>query len=52
MSEKINSDNIKNYDLNLTNEDSNYEESNYEDLISRLKEIKSTIASLEKTLFK
>ena len=47
MSEKINSDNIKNYDFNLTNEDSNYE-----DLISRLKEIKSTIALLEKTLFK
>ena len=47
MSENLNSNDIENDDLNLTNEDSGYE-----DLIIRLKEIKSTIALLEKTIFK
>ena len=47
MSKNLNSNNIKNYDLNLINE-----ESHYTDLIIRLKEIKSTIALLEKTIFK
>ena len=47
MSEHLNSNNIENDKLNLNNEDSNYI-----DLITRLKEIKSTIALLEKTIFK
>ena len=47
MSENLNSNNIENDEFNLTNEDSNYE-----DLIARLNEIKSTIALLEKTIFK
>ena len=47
MSENLNSNNIENDEFNLTNE-----ESNYEDLIARLNEIKSTIALLEKTIFK
>ena len=47
MSENLNSNNIKNDDFNLKNEDSDYK-----DLISRLKEIKSIIALLEKTIFK
>ena len=47
MSENFNSNNIANYEFNL-----NAEDSDYEDLINRLKEIKSTIALLEKTLLK
>ena len=47
MSENLNSNNIENDELNLKNEDSDYK-----DLITRLKEIKSTIALLEKTFFK
>ena len=47
MSENLNSNNIKNDAFNLTNEDSDYK-----DLIIRLNEIKSTIAFLEKTIFK
>ena len=47
MSENLNSNNIKNDELNLKNEDSDYK-----DLINRLKEIKSTIALLEKAIFK
>ena len=47
MSENLNSNNIENDEFNLNNEDSEYR-----DLINRLKEIKSTIALLEKTIFK
>ena len=47
MSENMNSKNIKNDASNLYNEDSDYK-----DLNTRLKEIKSTIALLEKTIFK
>ena len=47
MSENSNSNNIENDELNLKNEDSDYK-----DLIVKLKEIKSTIALLEKTIFK
>ena len=47
MSENLNSNNIENKKLNLINEDSDYK-----DLITRLNEIKSTIALLEKTIFK
>ena len=47
MSEDLNSNNIQNDEFNL-----NTEESDYKDLIIRLKEIKSTIALLEKTIFK
>ena len=47
MSENLNSNNIENDELNLINEDREYT-----DLITRLKEIKSTIALLEKTIFK
>ena len=47
MSENLNSNNIENDAFNLNNEDSDYE-----DLITRLKEIKSTIALLEKTIIK
>ena len=47
MSENLNSTNIKNDKLNLKNE-----ESDYKDLITRLKEIKATIALLEKIIFK
>ena len=47
MSENLNSNNIEKDDFNLINEDSDYT-----DLITRLKEIKSTIALLEKTIFK
>ena len=46
MSENLNSNNIENDEFNLNNEDSDYK-----DLIIRLKEIKSTIALLEKTIF-
>ena len=47
MSENLNSNNIGNDEFNLKNEDSDYK-----DLITRLKEIKSTIVLLEKTIFK
>ena len=47
MSENLNLNNIKNDDFNPINEDSDYK-----DLINRLNEIKSTIALLEKTIFK
>ena len=47
MRGNLNSNNIEKDDLNLKNEDSNYK-----DLIVKLKEIKSTIALLEKTIFK
>ena len=47
MSGSLNSNNIENNKFNLNNE-----ESDYKDLITRLKEIKSTIALLEKTIFK
>ena len=47
MSENLNSKNIENDEFNLTNEDIDYK-----DLIVKLKEIKSTIALLEKTIFK
>ena len=47
MSENLNTDNIENDEFNLNNE-----ECDYKDLITRLKEIKSTIALLEKKIFK
>ena len=47
MSENLNSNNIKNDKFNLNNEDIHYK-----DLITKLKEIKSTIHLLEKTIFK
>ena len=47
MSENLNSNNIENNDFNL-----DYEDIDYKDLIIRLKEIKLTIALLEKTIFK
>ena len=47
MSEHLNSNNIENDEFNLNNEDSDYQ-----DLIIRLKEIKSKIALLEKIIFK
>ena len=47
MSQNFNSNIIENEEFNMNNE-----ESDYEDLINRLKEIKSTIALLEKTIFK
>ena len=47
MSENLNSKNIENDEFNLNNEDSDYK-----DLITKLKEIKSNIASLEKIIFK
>ena len=47
MSENLNSNNIENDDFNPINEDSDYK-----DLITRLKEIKSTIVLLKKTIFK
>jgi len=48
MSENLNSNNIENDDeMNLNTQDSDYK-----DLISRLKEIKSTILLLEETIFK
>ena len=43
MSENLNSNNIKNDEFNLKTKDNDYK-----DLITRLKEIKSTIAVLEK----
>ena len=47
MSENLNSNNIENGEFNLNNEDIDYK-----DLITRLKDIKSTIALLKKTMFK
>ena len=47
MSENLNSNNLENYESNLNNEDSDYQ-----DLITILKEIKSTVALLEKTIYK
>ena len=47
MSENFNSSSTEIDRFNLNNEDSEYK-----DLINRLKEIKSTIALLEKTIFK
>ena len=47
MSENINSNNIENDDFNLKNEDSDYK-----DLITKLREIKSNIALLQKIIFK
>ena len=47
MSENLNSNNIENDELHL-----NSEESDYKDLINRLIEMKSTIALLEKKIFK
>ena len=47
MSENLNSNNIENDELHLINE-----ERDYKDLITRLNEIKSTIALLEKTILK
>jgi len=47
MSGNLNPNNIEKDDFNVETEDSNYK-----DLILKLKEIKSTIALLEKTIFK
>ena len=47
MIENLNSNNIENDEFNLTTEGSDYK-----DLITRLKEIKSTIALLEKIIFR
>ena len=47
MSENLNSNFIENDELNM-----NYEGSDFKDLIEKLKEIKATIALLEKTIFK
>ena len=47
MSENFNSNNIENDQFNMNNEDCDYD-----DLITRLTEIKSNIALLEKTIFK
>ena len=47
MNENLISKNIENDDLNL-----NEEESDYKNLMTRLKEIKTTIALLEKLIFK
>ena len=47
MSENLNSNHIENDDFHPINEDSDYK-----NLITRLKEIKTTIALLKKTIFK
>ena len=47
MSENLNSNYAENDELNLNNN-----EIDYKNLITKLKEIKSTIALLEKTIFK
>ena len=47
MSENLNSNNIENDEFNPNNQ-----ESDYKDLITKLKEIKSNIALLKKTIFK
>ena len=47
MSGNLNSNNVEKDHYNVNTEDSRYE-----DLITKLKEIKSTIALLKKTIFK
>ena len=47
MSENLNSNTFENDEFNMNNKDSEYK-----DLITRLKEIKSTISLLEKKIFK
>ena len=47
MSRNLNSNNIETDECNVNTEDSDYK-----DLITKLKEIKSIIALLEKTIFK
>ena len=47
MTGKLNSNNIEKDDFNVNTEDNNYD-----DLIVKLKEIKSIIALLKKTIFK
>ena len=47
MSENLNPNNIENDEFNLNNEDIDYK-----DLITRLKDIKLTIALLKKTMSK
>ena len=47
MSENLNTNNNENKEFNLNNEDIDYKH-----LITRLKDIKSTIALLEKIIFK
>ena len=47
MSGNLNTNNIENDEFNQSNDDSDYK-----DLILRLKEIRSAITSLEKTIFK
>ena len=47
MTENLNSNLIENDEFNLNNEDNDYK-----NLITRLKEIKSTIALLEKTILR
>ena len=47
MSGNFNSNNIENEEFNLNNEDCDYK-----DLITRLKEIQSTIALLERIILK
>jgi len=47
MSENLNSNNLENDEYKPINQDCDYK-----DLITRLNEIKSTIALLEKTIFK
>ena len=46
MNQNLTSNNIQNDDLNL-----NSEESDYKNLITKLKEIQETISLLEKTIF-
>ena len=47
MSGNLNSNNLENDEFIFNNQDNDYK-----DLIEKLKEIKSTIALLEKTIFK
>ena len=47
MSENLDTNNIENDEFNLNNEDSDYK-----DLITKLREIKSNIALLKKIIFK
>ena len=47
MNENLNSNNVQNDEFNPNNEDSDYK-----DLITRLKDISSTITALEKTILK
>ncbi len=47
MKKNLNSNYIENHEFNLSNQDSDYK-----NLITRLKEIKSTISLLRKTIFK